>query len=127
MEAGFPFARTLVIVRANRSDKTGAATSTETRYYLSSQQPEERSPAGWLGLVRGHWAGVENRNHWRRDACMGEDRTRSKNPNLVANLALIRSSLLAIINEHYPGANLPALIESFALSPSRALAILRSK
>jgi hypothetical protein len=38
--------------------------------------------------VHGHWAGVENRNHWRRDACLGEDRTRSRNANVLINLAL---------------------------------------
>jgi hypothetical protein len=127
VEAGFPFARGLVIVHATRGHKAGGPSSSETRYYLSSQQTQERGPAAWLGLVRGHWAGVENRNHWRRDACMGEDRTRSKNPNLVANLALIRSALLALINEHHPDANLPGLIESFALRPSKTLALLRAK
>jgi hypothetical protein len=50
--------------------KTGKL-STETRYYLSSQFPGERTDLDWHALIRGHWGGVEIRNHWRRDAPLG--------------------------------------------------------
>jgi predicted transposase YbfD/YdcC len=90
----FPYARTIVVVRSERIlKKTGQGTQ-ESRYYLSNRLPEEHTSEQWLSLIRGHWAGVENRNHWRRDALMGEDRSRSRNPNLLANLALIRNVLL---------------------------------
>ena len=40
-----------------------------------------------LALVRGHWGGVEIRNHWRRDAVWGEDRSRTRHPGVLASLA----------------------------------------
>ena len=70
MAVDFPFARSILIVQAQRTEIKRARTSVERRYYLSSLEATERTPAQWLELVRGHWAGVENRNHWRRDACL---------------------------------------------------------
>ncbi|MCC5023982.1 MAG: hypothetical protein J6386_14875 [Candidatus Synoicihabitans palmerolidicus] len=50
-----------------------------------------------LALIRGHWGGVEIRNHWRRDACWREDHSRTRNVNApLANLALLRSVLLRV-------------------------------
>ena len=62
--------------------------------------PESRSLSRWGELIRGHWGGVENRNHWSRDAVWLEDKTRSRNFNLVGNLAVIRNALLLIVAEH---------------------------
>jgi predicted transposase YbfD/YdcC len=72
-------------------------------------------------LIRGHWGGVEIRNHWRRDALMGEDRSRSRNANLLANLALIRSALLQALADHLQEQSLPQLRESLAASTARCL------
>jgi hypothetical protein len=87
-----PYARSIMAVESKRTINKTGLTTTETRYFVSSLRSDERTPAGWLELTRGHWAGVENRNHWRRDACLGEDLTRSRNPNLLINLALIRNA-----------------------------------
>jgi predicted transposase YbfD/YdcC len=125
MALDFPFARTIVIVGAYRTENKSGKTTTETRYYLSSLEQQERAPQQWLELVRGHWAGVENRNHWRRDACFGEDRTRSRNANALINLALLRSTTLRLLNHHYPGRPLPDLNEAFALNPSLSLRLIR--
>ena len=114
-------------MQSRRTEKKTGKTTFETRYYLSSQQSAERSHEGWINLIRGHWGGIENRNHWRRDALCGEDRTRSRNPNLVANLALIRNALLRLLNEHHPNRSLPEIRECFAAKPSQTLALLRSK
>src|SRR5439155_12010162 len=81
--------------------KTNQST-TESHYYLSSALPEQYRPAQWLALIRGHWAGVEVRNHWRRDVLFREDGSRSRNPNLLANMALIRNALLPLLAEHFP-------------------------
>jgi predicted transposase YbfD/YdcC len=103
----FPYARAIVVVRSERTIKKTSQTSQESRYYLSSQLPEEHTEEQWLNLIRGHWAGVENRNHWRRDALMGEDRSRSRNPQLLANLALIRNVLLTILDQMDDSRSLP--------------------
>lgn len=113
-----------MVLRNSRTVKKTGQTTTEAHYYLSSALPNQRRPAQWLGLIRGHWAGVEIRNHWRRDALMGEDGSRSRNPNLLANLALLRSSLLALLAEHFPDWPLPQIREQLACRPGQSLRIL---
>lgn len=126
MTADFPFARSLIVVRSERTLKQTGHTSTESRYYLSSCLPEEHRPERWLALIRGHWGGVEVRNHWRRDALMGEDRSRSRNATLLANVASIRSALLALLAQHHPDLPMPQLREQFHSRPTRCLALLNS-
>lgn len=124
LAADFPFARSVIVVRSERTIKKTGATSTESRYYLSSQTPQQYQPAQWLQLIREHWGGVENRNHWRRDALMGEDGSRSRNPNLLANMALIRNALLHIISEHADDQSLPQFRETVQPHPARCLSLL---
>ncbi len=112
------------MVRSERTIKKPGLSSTESRYYLSSAMPEEYTPQRWLELIRGHWAGVENRNHWRRDALMGEDGSRSRNARLLANLALIRNALLQVMSDRLENQTLPQLRESLCSSPARCLALL---
>ncbi|MDD2677009.1 MAG: hypothetical protein PHP75_06020 [Methylacidiphilaceae bacterium] len=77
-------------------------------------------PQHWSDWIRGHWGGVENRNHWRRDVPMGEDGSRSRQPNLLANLALIRNAILWLPGEQ----SLPQFREQLRSSPKQCLAIL---
>lgn len=100
--------------------KTGVS-STESRYYLSSIPAQHYHPSYWLKLIRGHWGGVENRNHWRRDALMGEDCSRSRNPNLLANLALIRNVLLHALSSEISERSLPQLREFLHSRPTQCL------
>jgi predicted transposase YbfD/YdcC len=120
----FPYARTIIVLRSQRTIKKTNLTTSESRYYLSSLPPEHYRPEQWLALIRGHWGGVEIRNHWRRDALMGEDRSRSRNAHLLANVALIRSALLALLSEHLQEQSLPELRESLASHPGRCMALL---
>jgi predicted transposase YbfD/YdcC len=69
---------------------------------------------------------VEIRNHWRRDAVWGEDRSRTRNPNALANLALLRSALLARLARHPDERSLPALLESFADNPASAFTLINT-
>jgi predicted transposase YbfD/YdcC len=126
LKADFPFARSVIVVRSERTVKKTGQTSTESRYYLSSAPPEDHSGERWLALIRGHWGGVEVRNHWRRDAQMGEDRSRSRNANLLANVALIRSALLALLARQHPDQPLPQIQEQLHSRPIRCLALLNS-
>jgi len=124
MKADFAFARTLIVLRNTRCIKKTNQSTTEPHYYLSSALPEQYRPAQWLGLIRGHWAGVEIRNHWRRDVIFREDGSRSRSPNLLANLALIRSALLAVLSEHLPDTPSPAIIEELGSKTHHSLRIL---
>jgi hypothetical protein len=127
MKADFPYVRTLVFVQSWRGTD-GDYGDPEWRYYLSSLDMEERSPPQWANLIRGHWGGVENRNHWRKDACWFEDKTRSRNPNIVGSLILLRNALLMIYcaqQEIY--GSLPAFTESMAANSNCALRAILNK
>ena len=124
LTADFPFARTLIVLRSERTIKKTGATTTESRYYLSSLPPDQNRPEQWLGLIRGHWGGVEIRNHWRRDALMGEDHSRSRNAQLLANVALIRNVLLQILADHIQEQSLPEFRENLASRPGRCMALI---
>lgn len=121
MAMDFPYARSVVVVRSRRTEKRTQKTTGETRYYVSSLDPEELTPAAWHGLIRGHWAGVENRNHWRRDALFGEDRSRSRNTRLLTNLALLRNALLRLLPTSFPRDSVPVIRERLQSNPSLAL------
>lgn len=122
----FPYARTILAVEAKRTILRTGQGGPQTRYFLSSLEERERPPAQWLALVRGHWGGVENRNHWRRDALGGEDRTRTRQPQILINLALIRSACLRLGNVHAPERSLSELQEACAADPCFALSLIQS-
>jgi hypothetical protein len=67
---------------------------------------------------------VEIRNHWRRDGLMGEEGSRSRHPNLLANLALLRSALLTVLTDHFQDRPLPQIQEQLHFRPSQCLDLL---
>ena len=52
----------MIVLRSERTVKKTGLTTTESRYYLSSDPPSQYSPSQWLKLIRGHWGGVEIRS-----------------------------------------------------------------
>jgi len=100
-EVELPHARSLIVV-----DKTVILSDGETtrsrHVYASSLPCRKGCPEHFARLVRGHWGGCENRNHWVRDHVFGEDKTRSKNWRLNANLALLRMAALRVRTELLP-------------------------
>jgi predicted transposase YbfD/YdcC len=124
LTADFPFARSLIVVRSEQTVKKTGRTTTEARYYLSSVPAQDPAPERWLAWIRGHWGGVEIRNHWRRDAVLGEDGSRSRNVTLLANLALIRNTLLRVLADELADQSLPVLLERLHSHPGRGLALL---
>ena len=112
------------MLRSERTVKKTGLSTTESRYYLSSAPAQDYAPRHWLKLIRGHWGGVEVRNHWRRDAVMGEDGSRSRNVRLLANLALIRNALLQVLSDRLQEQSLPQLRETLHSHPARGLALL---
>lgn len=114
----------MIVLRSERTVKKTGVTTTESRYYLSSASPQTHTPSQWLALIRGHWGGVEIRNHWRRDVLMGEDHSRSRNAKLLANVALIRNALLHIIADHLQEQSLPEFRENLRSCPKQCLALI---
>ena len=103
-------------MRCTRTVSRTGTTTDEVRYYLSSAEPDAHTPSQWLALIQGHWAVVEIRNHWRRDAVWGEDR--SRNPNALANLALLPTQ--------FPDLSFPQIKELLHSRPAACRKLLRN-
>jgi len=123
LNVNFPHVQTVIRVTRdstafkNPKDKTPG-------HYLSSCPANRYSPTQWLTIIRGHWGGIEIRNHWRKDACLFEDKTRSRNPATVAALALLRNCLLFFLNEEPQTHNVNAFTEAIAADSRIALSLL---
>ena len=101
----FEHARQAMRVMRERTDlRTG-----ETVYAITSVTPDRAGPEQLLAWNRGHWA-VENANHYRRDASLGEDASRIRARHAPANNATLNNIALAIVFHrgfrHVPEANL---------------------
>ena len=96
------------VVRERTDAKTGE-TSTETAHGITSVPAERANSQRLLAWNRGHWQ-VENANHYRRDATMGEDASRVRVRHAPANNATLNNIVLAIVFHrgfrHLPEANL---------------------
>jgi hypothetical protein len=121
----FPHVQTVIHVRRQASTNKKAV-AWEDAYYLSSQPADSKTPEQWLQTIRNHWAGVEIRNHWRKDACLFEDKTRSRKPNIVGNLILLRNLVLFFFMEHRDTyGSLPAFVETVAARSTFAFSMVR--
>ena len=123
LDVNFPHVQTLIRVR-RESTAFKDAKDRLPGYYVSSSPLDRYSPAQWLQHIRGHWGGIEIRNHWRKDACLREDKTRSRNPNTVAALGLLRNCVLLFLDEDRHTSNLNAFTEATAADSTRAFEML---
>src|SRR5208337_4628417 len=80
--------RSIAAVTARRIDKKTGGESLETRYYITSLEPD---PKVILAAVRAHW-GIENKLPWTMDVTFDEDRCRTRKDASPLNFALIRHS-----------------------------------
>ena len=122
-QTGMPAVRQAIAIHATRTVKKTGQTSRFQRLFITSLTDREASPQRLSQLIRDHWS-IENRNHWRRDACWGEDtRCRLRNPNAACALALLRSALLlpALTTQ---ATGLPDLAERCAASRRYAMNLL---
>ena len=83
---GWKGLRALAAVTARRIDKKTGAESIETRFYITSLDPD---PNAILATVRAHW-GIENNLHWTMDVTFDEDRCRTRKDASPLNFAIIR-------------------------------------
>lgn len=84
--------RSLAAVTARRVDKKTGRESRETRYYITSLEPD---PKAILAATRAHW-GVES-FHWTLDVTFDEDRCPRKDASSL-NLAVIRHTGFNILS-----------------------------
>ncbi|MGO9641725.1 MAG: ISAs1 family transposase [Candidatus Acidiferrales bacterium] len=85
--------RSFAAVTAWRTDKKSGAESHETRFYVSSLEPD---PTAIPTSVRAHW-GIENNLHWTMDVTFDEDRCRTRKDLSPLNLAVIRHTAFNIL------------------------------
>ena len=93
---GLPFARSVILVtRTVTETKPGSQPVTGSRLYVSSlasprnaSKNAHRAAKTFAGLSRGHW-GVENKNHWKKDALWGDDTPRQKSSQVARALTLL--------------------------------------
>ena len=78
--------RSIAAIAARRIDKKSGRESLETRYYITSLEPD---PKAILAAVRAHW-GIENNLHWTMDVIFDEDRCRTTKDASSLNFAVIR-------------------------------------
>ena len=123
LDVNFPHVQTVIRVR-RESTAFKDAKDRLPGHYLSSSPADRFSPEQWLQHIRSHWGGIEIRNHWRKDACLREDKTRSRNPNTVAALALLRNCLLFFLNDDPQTSNVNAHTEATAADSDRAFDML---
>ena len=83
----------LVRIEAERFHKTTGEIEQETRYYISSIQPE----ATRLNrAIRQHW-GIENSLHWVLDVAFHEDQSRQRAGHAAQNFSLINHIALNLL------------------------------
>ena len=93
----FPGARQLIRITREWTEGKNAELKSETRYFITSLDREERSAAQLAQAIRGHWS-VENKNHWKRDTSQWqEDASRPrKKASRGQVLALLRGAILRL-------------------------------
>jgi len=126
MDVNFPHVATVIKVRRN-SSKAKNPNAFETSYYVSSASANTYTAKQWLALIRGHWGGIESRNHWRKDACLLEDKTRSRNPTIVATLGMLRNVVLFFFNEQQVHSTLTGFVEAVAADSSKSYSMLKAR
>ena len=92
-EVGLFGAWTLLKTERTRTVIKTGKTSSETAWHLCTLDARSRTARQWAAHIRDHW-GIESRDHNRRDCTLLEDKTRSRNANVVGNLAVARAALL---------------------------------
>jgi predicted transposase YbfD/YdcC len=81
------------IIRVDSIREEKDRTTTETRYYISSEiKPAEKMLAG----IRSHWS-IENNLHWVLDMSFGEDYSRIRKENAPQIMAIIRHIALNLL------------------------------
>jgi predicted transposase YbfD/YdcC len=81
------------VVQVNREREVGGVRTCTTHYYLTSYAGTAAELGRW---VRGHW-GIENGLHWVLDVIFREDRSRIREENAGANLAMIRRVAVSLL------------------------------
>ena len=89
---------------------------------FTSLTPQAASPLRLLALLRAHWE-IENRNHWRRDATLGEDACTVTVAGGALILAALNNAILALLDRCHV-TNVRSAMRRFSAKPELALALI---
>lgn len=122
----FPGARQFVKITREWMEGKSDEIKSETRYFITSLEREERSAARLAQAIRGHWS-VENKNHWRRDTSQWkEDALRPrKKASSGQVLALLRGAVLRL-HDTEAFESLNASFHRHTAKPYAALRLLKT-
>jgi len=119
--------RAQTVIKVRRVSPASKTREPEISHYVASRPIDTRTPEQRLSLIRGHWGGIEIRNHWRKDACLLEDRTRRRNPSLAGAMALLRNVLLFFFNDQRIRSTPAGFTEAVAADASRAYSMIKGR
>ena len=85
----------LVRIQAERYHKATGQTERETRYYITSLQPDA---ARLNRAIRQHW-GIENKLHWALDVSFGEDLDRKRAGHAAQNFSVLNRIALNLLKQ----------------------------
>ena len=88
--------KSIVAIESKRTVKE--VTSIETRYYISSLEPDSQEISR---IIRSHW-GVENALHWVLDVVFREDDSRIRSGHAAENMARIKHVALNLLQTAKP-------------------------
>jgi predicted transposase YbfD/YdcC len=108
------------IGRVVRVRETADRTTTETAYYLLSQ---EMTPEHFSEVVRSHW-NVENCLHWCLDVILNEDNARNRIGHGPQNLAVLRHMALNLVRKEASKGSLRKKLRRAAWSDDFLLKVL---
>lgn len=77
--------------------KTDSKGVKETWFLLTSLNAEKLSPGDFLKAIRKHWQ-IENGLHRVKDTTFQEDAHRSKSPNQGHAMAILRNTVVSLLN-----------------------------
>ncbi len=96
----FPHAAQAACIRRDVFEISGGRTSREYALILTSRKAGKMTAADVSRHTRGHW-GIENKNHWVRDAVYREDHGQAwagNGPHALASLRNLALGLLRLKN-----------------------------
>lgn len=98
----------------------------ETRYFITSLEKEDRSAPQLCRAIREHWS-VENKNHWKRDTSLWkEDAARPRKKASGGQvLALLRGAVLRL-HDHEAFESLNASFHHHSAKAWSALRLLKT-
>jgi predicted transposase YbfD/YdcC len=102
----------------------GTLLSRESRYFVSSLDPDSVTAAELQGYIRGHWQ-VENCLHFVKDRWWDEDRHYTRRPGLAEAFASLTNAALSVLRLIHPSNEpLRATAERIQWRPRTVLARL---